>query len=253
MELREILTPRVTLSEALPWRLENDGNGGQERISDLVDWKVVLSANMVEPRLADLSGDEGWNDVLPELLSDFNALLRDTLDLMRELGGADNKTDLSYIQQPSISQHPQNRGFHDWTALIEFVRDAWLATSIRSPDEARSVATSWSRTPYPIFRRLAFFAATHGDIVPSRQALEWLLEDECWWLWSVGTWREASRLLDSLVPRLGDSELSRLEQAIAAGPPRNMFRPDLTDERWIEIRDWDIWRRLMAPPPREPR
>ena len=246
LELREMLTPRVMVSEALPKLFEDGGTDQPERAGDLVDWKIVLSTDMVQPRLGDLSDDDRWKAVLPELLPDFNALLRDALDLMRELGGADNKTDLSYIQQPSISQHPQNRGFHDWTALVEFVRDAWLAISINSPDEARAIATSWFRTPYPIFRRLAFFAATHNDIIPSKQTLEWLLEDECWWLWSVGTWREASRLLDSIGPRLDVSELSRLEQAIATGPPRKMFQSDLADERWTEIRDWDIWRRLSG-------
>ena len=243
-ELREMFIPRVTLSEAIPWQPKGNGTGSPERISDLVDWKIVLSTDMVQPRLADLQDDDRWKAVLPELLQEFNGLLRDALDLMRELGGADNKTDLSYIYQPSISPHPQNKRFHDWTALIELLRDAWLATCVNSPDQARSVAKGWSRTRYPLFRRLAFFAATHGEIISSKQALEWLLEDECWWLWSVGTWREASRLVDSLAPRLDVSELSRLEQAIAVGPPREMFRHDLGDERWTRVRDRDIWLRF---------
>ena len=245
-ELREMFTPRVALSEAIPWRSGDDGTESPERISDFVDWKVVLSTDMVQPRLADLPDDDRWKDVLPELLQEFNGLLRDVLDLMRELGAADDKTDLSYIYQPSISQHPQNKRFHDWTALIEFVRDAWLATRIKSPDQALSVAKGWFRTPYPLFRRLAFFAATHNETIPYKQALEWLLEDECWWLWSVGTWREASRLLDSIGPRLDDSELSRLERAIAVGPPRKMFQPDLEEERWNAIRDRDIWQRFTG-------
>ncbi len=243
-ELRNMFTPRVTLSEVIPWRSGDDGTESPERISDLVDWKIVLSTDMIQPRLADLPDDDRWRAVLPELLHEFNGLLRDTLDLMRELGGADDKTDLSYIPQPSISTHPQNNKFHDWTALIELLRDAWLATCVKSPDQARSVAKDWSRTRYPLFRRLAFFAATHDEIISSKQALEWLLEDECWWLWSVGTWREASRLVSSLAPRLNVSELSRLEQAIAVGPPREMFRSDLEDERWARIRDRDIWLRF---------
>ncbi len=245
-DLRDMFTPRVTLSEAIPWRSGDDGTESPERISDLVDWKIVLSTDMIQPRLADLQDDPRWKAALPELVHEFNGLLRDALDLMQELGGADDRTDLSYIYQPSISPHPQNRGFHDWTALIELLREAWLATCVKSPDQARSIAKGWSRTRYPLFRRLAFFAATHNEVISSKQALEWLLEDECWWLWSVGTWREASRLVSSLAPRLDVSESSRLEQAIALGPPRQMFRRDLEDARWIRVRDRDIWLRFSS-------
>ena len=70
--------------------------------------------------------------------------------------------------------------------------------------------------PYPLFRRLAFFAAAHGNIVSSRRAVDWLLADEHWWLWSVETQREAMRLLVALAPRLDVTMLAELEQAITA-------------------------------------
>ena len=46
---------------------------------------------------------------------------------------------MSYSSQPSISHHPQNTGFRDWTALVDLNRDAWLATAALSPEDVGGV------------------------------------------------------------------------------------------------------------------
>lgn len=244
LELREMLTPRVSLREPFCWPDEGGESPEPERIKDLVEWKIVLSTDHVHSSLRDLPKDERWTAALPELLSDFSALLRDALDLMRELGGADDKNDLSYVHQPSISEHPQNRDFHGWTALIDLTRDAWLATAAQSPARAALVAESWWYVPYPLFRRLAFFAAAQDGVITHRRALNWLLADDRWWLWSVETEREAMRLLVALAPQLDEVMLRELEQAILAGPPRAMFKDNIEPERWTQIVDREIWLHL---------
>lgn len=244
LELRETLTPRLSLREPFHWPTENGDGQEPTRIKDLVEWELVLSTDHVHSSLRDLPGDERWTAALPELLSDFSALLRDTLDLMRELGSAEDRSDLSYMHQPSISEHPQNRDFHDWTALIDLTRDAWLATAAQSPARAALVAESWWHAPYPLFRRLAFFAAAQDNVIPHRQALDWLLADDHWWLWSVETEREAMRLLVALAPHLDEVMLQELEQAVLAGPPRDMFKDDIEPERWTRIVEREIWLRL---------
>jgi len=244
LELREMLTPRVSLREPFRWHAEDAERREPTRIRDLVEWEIVLSTDHVHTSLRDLPSDERWNAALPELLADVSALLRDALDLMRELGGAEDRSDLSYRHRPSISEHSQNRDFHDWTALIDLTRDAWLATAAQSPARAALMAQAWWHTPYPLFRRLAFFAAAQGDVIPKRQALDWLLADDHWWLWSVETEREAMRLLVALASRLDAVMLRELEQAVLAGPPREMFKDEIEPERWIRIVDHEIWLRL---------
>lgn len=142
LELREKLTPRVALSRPFP-RIALDGDEEEvpEGMRDIVEWEIVLSAKYVRSTVQELSDDERWRTALPDLLHDFSALLRDALDLMRELGEADNNADRSYIHQPSITEHPQNMGFQDWTALIELTRDAWRASAAQSPDRARLAAS----------------------------------------------------------------------------------------------------------------
>lgn len=245
-DLREKLTPRVVLKEPFAWPLESDEDNADEpeSISRLVEAEVVLSTESVRPSLRDFVDDKCWAEALPELLNEFTSLLRDALDLMRELGQADERSDQSFSSQPSISEHPQNHGFRDWTTLIELVRDAWIATCARSAKEARTAAEGWWQIPYPVFRRLAFFAAAQGEIIPRRQALDWLLSDGCWWLWSPETLRETMRLLVALAPRLEEGELDLVEQAILTGPPRVMYRDDIEQEVWDRIQDQDIWLRL---------
>lgn len=244
LELREALTPLVSLREPFRLQPEEGKSREPERVRELVEWEIVLSTEHVHASLRDLPKDERWTAALPELLADFSALLRDSLDLMRELGSAEDRSDLSYVHQPSISEHPQNNDFHDWTALVELTRDAWLATLAQSPDRAALVAEFWAHTPYPLFRRLAFFAATHGDVIANRRSLDWLLADAHWWLWSVETEREAMRLLVALAPQLDEAMLRELEDAVLAGPPRGMFKDDIEPERLALCIEREIWLRL---------
>ena len=91
---------------------------------------------------------------------------------------------------------------------------------------------------------MAFFAAAQGNVISPRQALDWLLAENGWWLWSSETQREEIRLLVALAPRLDTTNVAELEQAILLGPPRDMYRPDIEQEEWNYRQDADIWLRL---------
>lgn len=242
--LRRILTPCLSLREPFRWSGASDGYEAQDSIKKIVEWEVVLASDHVHSGLRDMPKDEQWVAALPDLLDDFSALLRDALDLMRELGGVDSENDHSYFHQPSISHHSQNKDFHDWTALIELTRDAWLAAAAKSPERARTVAETWAHGAYPIFRRLALYAAAQGLVISRRQALDWLLADERRWLWSEETRRETMRLLVSLAPQLDAAMRAELEQAILSGPPRNPQLADVEPDAWNNIVDHGTWLRL---------
>jgi hypothetical protein len=52
-------------------------------------------------------------------------------------------------------------------ALIEFLRDAWLAVFDIDAGRAARIAQTWFAMPYATFKRLALFAARHdGCIAP---------------------------------------------------------------------------------------
>lgn len=234
LELRELLAPQVTLKKPFRWGGDDASTDEPTRIKQLVDWELVLAADHVHSALPDLA-DERWTSALPHLLDDFQQLLRDALDLLRELGEADDRSDRSHWDLPSITPHWQNRGFRDWVSLIELLRDAWLV--VRANDSARAtrIAQAWFELPYPTFKRLALFAASQDGCIPTEQWVDWLLAEGAWWLWSTDTGREVFRLFVMQGRQLAGAAQERLEAAILAGPPREMYRDELEADLWQDL------------------
>jgi len=243
LELRELLAPQVALKKPFRWGDEAENADEPTQIKQLVDWELVLAADHVHSALHKLA-DERWTSALPLLLEDFQQLLRDALDLLRELGEADDRNDRSHWDLPSITPHWQNRGFRDWVTLIELLRDAWLA--VRGVDSARAtrIAQAWFELPYPTFKRLALFAASQDACIAPEQWVDWLLADGAWWLWSVESGREVFRLFVLQGRQLTGASQDRLETAILAGPPREMYRDDLEPDRWQDLVARSVWLHL---------
>lgn len=224
LELRELLAPKVILKKPIRLGDEESSTVEPTHLRQLVDWELVLAADHVHYAVRNFGG-EHWTSTLPDLLDDFQQLLRDALDLLRELGEADDRSDRSHWHMPSITPHWQNRGFHDWVTLIELLRDAWLALQSSNGDRAKRIVQTWFEVPYPTFKRLALFAASQDDSILPKQWVDWLLADGAWWLWSVHTGREVFRLFVLKGRQLSGTDQERLEAAILAGPPRDMY-PD---------------------------
>jgi hypothetical protein len=248
LELVDLLKPHVRLSP--PFTLSEPVYHAtpivedSTRVRDIVDWEIVLGAEDVRDVLGALKEHPQWIAALPELLPSFTSLLLETLDLMRHLEGADERSDGSYWAQPSIAEHPQNQKFRDWTYLIEVTRDAFLSTAQSNAEGARAEVERWLGYQYPIFRRLAFFAATATDLFAPDHALQWLLSDRSWWLWSVETEREAIRLLAKLAATLSAPDEALLLSAIVQGPPSDMFKVSDDAEGLRRVVDREIWLRL---------
>lgn len=244
LELRKLLAPKVDLKKPFRWNDDESSTTHEPvRIKHLVDWELVLTASNVHSTLRDLA-EEPWRSALPHLLDDFQQLLRDALDLSRELGGADDRSDHSHWDLPSVMPHWQNRGFHDWVCLIELLRDAWLTVHATDSKRATHIALAWFELPYPTFKRLALFAASHDDCIPPEHWVDWLVVDDSWWLWASDTGREVFRLLVLQGRGLSGSAQECLEEAILAGPPREMYRGDLEEELWQGLVAHSVWLHL---------
>jgi SIR2-like domain len=243
-ELRELLAPTLKLTKPYYWRVGEEGETAPTRIKQLVDVEVVLAADFARALLVEESG-AGWRDFLPFLLDDLQRLLHDALDLLGEVGEADERHDRSYWDLPSIIPHRQNRGFREWTVLIELLRDSWLAKRTLEPKTATDIARAWFALPYATFKRLALFAASHEASVPPRVWADWLLGDDARWLWSIETRRETMRLLVLQAQRLPSEQRSALEAAILMGPPRSMFVDGIDAVEWKSLVDRSIWSHLI--------
>ncbi len=243
LELRELLAPKVVLKEPFHWDDDSNTADKPTRLRQLVDWELVLAANHVHSAVRDMA-DEHWKLALPLLLEDFEQLLRDALDLLRELDTASERTDRSHWDLPSIAPHWQNRGFHDWVSLIELLRDAWLELHVNDSSRATRVAKAWFELPYPTFKRLSLFAASRDRCISTGIWVGWMLGEGAWWLWSIDTAREVFRLLVLRGRELTGTAQERLEAAILAGPPREMYRRDLEPSRWPNLVARSVWLHL---------
>ena len=89
---------------------------------DAIRTKLILPTTHVPVQF--YNADNQLREQLVEnLLDDFEQLLRDGLDLLQ----ACSIEDQSSWDMPSIEPHWQNRRFNDWILLIELLRDSWLA------------------------------------------------------------------------------------------------------------------------------
>lgn len=218
LELRNLLAPRITLKKPFRWGNESEDADEPIQIKQIVGWELELAADHVHLAIQGLT-DAQWQAALPLLLDDFQQLLRDALDMMCELGEADDSRDRSHLDLPSITPHPQNRGFRDWVTLIELLREAWLMVLRHDGPRATQIAQAWFELPYPAFKRLALFAASCDTCIPTEQWVDWLLVNGARWLWSANTLREVFRLLVLQGKSLEGESLARLEVGILAGPP----------------------------------
>ncbi len=240
-ELREMLTPQVSLKKAFQWGGSDKNTNELSQIERLLDWELVLRVDHVRSELLSNCESEHWKSALPDLLEDFQQLLRDALDLSRELGDADDLKDGSHWCLPSIEPHRQNRGFRDWVSLIELLRDAWLEVRAKENERAIRIAKDWFQLPYPTFKRLSLFASSFNKVISPKQWVAWLLAEDAWWLWHPNMRREVCRLLVLQGMNLSGNEKERLEVAILAGPPRKMYKDDLEPDRWQELMARSVW------------
>ena len=241
-QLRQLIAPKLRLSETIPIEIKDDIPNQPTRMSQLLNVEVVLNAEHVFLALRDI--DENlWKTALPLLLEDFQQLLIDTLVLLNEIGDASDPIDPSLWHLPSISPHPQNRVFQDWVHLIEYLRDAWLELRSSNNRRAVQIAMAWFELPFPTFKRLALFAASQDDSIPPDQWVGWLLNDDALCLWSMNFQREVCRLLVLQGNKLEGNIQERLEVQILTGPISHIY-DNLKPELKEEFKSESVWIRL---------
>ncbi|WP_284447733.1 anti-phage defense-associated sirtuin Dsr1, partial [Fluviibacter phosphoraccumulans] len=245
MDLRELLTPKLHLSQASRSGdvLEEDAS---EDLKRSIAWKLEFAGTDVHSFLLDLQNTDGWQAALPALASDFQHLLHDALCLMRELGEADEHKDPSRLHVPSLCAPRSHFHFNTWVTLTDLVRDAWLAVLKDDPTRARQTALNWFAEPFPIFKRLGLFAATCESIDLHDEWLNCLLANQSRFLWAGETKSETLRLLKHKGNGLSDEQRERIESVIQSGPPDTILYSDADPERLAKATDWLIWERLSC-------
>lgn len=225
---------------------DGDDSGREKQLQDLVRIEMGLAGGDDHGYVLEkLKADPEYTVRLAELAHDLTSLLEEAMDLFAYLGLADRESDPSWHQLVSISDHRQNRPrVAEWTALIELVRDALSALAAVDEEAARALVVRWSKARYPVFRRLVLHAVTEAAAIEVQHALDLLLADRAAALWSPEVIRELLRFLRKAGARLSPEQVDLLVRPLLQGPPRKLYRDDLSHEEWLRARRKAIWIRL---------
>ena len=188
---------------------------------------------------------EDWKNALAVMADDLTTRLGEAMDWFGEFGLASQDGDTTHIEYRSISPHDQNKNARTWTQLIALVREAHDALrSCGDKTGALRLERRWRSLAYPVFRRLALHAATEPPDSDVELGLEVLLEGGNPALWDLNSMRETLRFLRKRGADFKASQLTDVTEAILEGPPRQMYRADLSEEDWERRRDHQILLRL---------
>ena len=162
-----------------------------------------------------------WDGAIASIADDLTTRLREAMDWFYEFGLADNDIDLTYIEYRSISPHTQNEHVHTWTQLIALARDSYDALVSQGDHVAATcLVQRWKSLPYPVFRRLALYAATENPHLDVQFGLDIVLDQQQPTLWDSTAKRETLRFLRKRGQQLRQDQLRQLTEAILKGPPR---------------------------------
>lgn len=221
------------------------GEETEEPANALPRYEIILRDDDIAHLYSELAKEQAWKEALPTLLDDFQRILRDALDMFHAVENADTFYDRSHDAMPSVENHAQNANrIKGWSFLILCVRDAWCALYEQERERAPRIAQIWWHQPYPLYKRLALFAAKHSATSAAYPWVEWLLTENGWWLWDYTTKREVCRLLVTHGAHIPTKMRCNLEKALVAGPPRTMYRDTITQDEWQDIIAYSTWLRL---------
>lgn len=178
--------------------------------------------------------------VLPKLAQGLSQKLKKAFDMFAHVGQADNRSDPSALHHPSIAPHDQNHFFEEWCYLIDLTRESFDALFNEDKQAALRLLEEWKSVNYPVFVRLCLYAYSEHEDLDESCGLDLLLNDDLW-LWHYSVQAEALKYLRIAASRFSPDDLAKLCSRIMIGPPRSMFRSDLSDEQFYRFRAHQTW------------
>jgi len=194
------LSPALKVQPAFSSSADDDPS--DSHLSNFARFDVVLADKYPRDVFKSIHDSPQKQQILRDLADDGTTLLVCAMRLFEIVEQADSRHDPSHWPFPSIFPDERNEHAAEWTVLIELSRDAWIALHNASPLQARGLVERWRSLPYPVFRRLAFFAMTTERLYTPGECFDYLLENDGYWLWSPSVSREKLRLLLAIWPTL---------------------------------------------------
>lgn len=206
IRLRDLLKPWIRNRMTLDFQWSD-----REKRTGL--WRDI-EISVSEDDFEDLRDNPLWKGCQWFLLYDYEILLTDVLQLFEELGNTVDQDESVYVM-PFIGDRLDDKR-HDasWTLLIELLRDAWIQQTKVDKNAAVATAERWFTQPFILFKRMAFFAASHERTIPVAVWSSWLFDKDGQYLVSAVTRREVYQLLASRGQELNAREQAALQVLI---------------------------------------
>jgi hypothetical protein len=146
------------------------------RLSEIARTEVILAdgdriRSAVGAIDARPDADSHWASLVDELTS----LLAQALRLFAIAGEANEFSDPSAVQRPSVVPHAQNHRHQQWTLLLDLIWRGWTYIDGQDRELSRGVVSRWRRMPYLAFRRLVLAAMNESAHFTAEERLEALL------------------------------------------------------------------------------
>ena len=183
------------------------------------------------------------NELLLQHAEDFSNLLKEAMDLAKKFEIIKDSHDLFYIERPSIADHSQNKKYYTWTYLIDLVRDSFdCAIGQNNKELTNLLLKKWAYYPYSIFYRLILYAITKYTQLDESLSINLIKNKPNDTLWSPSCQNELFKYLKQR--KHSKKAIDLLLKFIIKGPLRSTFKKDLTEEKFNEIKNIEIYHRL---------
>jgi hypothetical protein len=241
--LLKALSPTVILKRHTKYGLDSPSASGTRIIGNFIDAEVVVcnQANIFVEMVKDF---QEWKRCLPDFVVDFTLLLKEAMDLQKKLGKISNDSDYSCISINSIIEIEDRESRHSWILLARILRDSWLELQKKNNEYADLMINLWWNYPYPIFKRLSFYALSHLDIVDADRVIQMFSDRAGKWLWSFETQFEVLQLLKKIAESCTRCEIERIERLLLDGLPEEFARTDAKLSKKEEYYNRALWLRL---------
>lgn len=151
--------------------------------------------------------------------------------------------DYSRIDLTSISPHPQNHGFQDWSKIVELLRDGFVLLAARDLSRARVVAEFWREADYPIFHRLYLFGMAEVDGMARSPDVVTYFKRYPDLIFAPACEREVVRFFRKRGGMLSKKAIEWICVRISKGLDRTLYR-SMSDDEWECMNGREVWKRL---------
>ncbi len=189
---------------------------------------------------------ENWKRSLNNCVLDFTLLLKEYCDLNFKLGKKILEADYSYIDIDDISNIDIHYIYHhnSYATLLYLLWNSWYETNNQNPKYANDILKIFWNIPYPIFKRLTYFALSKQETIDFNFAYNCLKNDNCKWLWAQNTRNETFQLLKKIAKDCEVNSIKLIEDLLMRGEACNIYPNIEEKDRLDEIFSINLYDRL---------